>query len=73
MSPDFLRKMLEKSDLLGFAMCRRPVDRLDGLGVRRSVSWRIACHQDVLAFRQPDTAEQALATAPVEGVKAVAL
>jgi SAM-dependent methyltransferase len=40
---------------------------------RRRAAGPIACHQDVLAFRQPDTAEQALATTPVEGVKAVAL
>jgi modification methylase len=40
---------------------------------RRRAAIPIACHQDVLAFRQPDTAEQALAATPVEGVEAVVL
>lgn len=40
---------------------------------RRRAAAPIACHQDVLAFRQPDTADQALATTPVAGIKAVAL
>jgi SAM-dependent methyltransferase len=33
----------------------------------------VVCHLDVLAFRQPDTAAEALAATPVEGTRAVLL
>lgn len=42
-------------------------------GRRHRADVPVVCHQDVLAFRQPDTADQALTTAPVEGIEAVVL